>query len=76
VRRPTPTPDAPAVLDPSDALAEACAWLRSLDRTRNGEDIAADLEKAFPAAATKLATAHPGYSASVPHLAAAMKATQ
>jgi hypothetical protein len=49
-----------------DAVAEACAWLRSLNRNRTGEDVAARLEKASepvaPEAAAILMRENPGYA--------------
>lgn len=45
------------------AIAEACSWLRSLNRDRAGEDVAARLEAAHPAVKAELANAHPGYAA-------------
>lgn len=44
------------------AIAEACSWLRSLNRDRAGEDVAARLEAAAPQVKSELAKQHPGYA--------------
>lgn len=44
------------------AIAEACAWLRSIQRNRTGEDVAARLEAANPPALEALRAAYPGHA--------------
>lgn len=42
-------------------MREACAWLRSINRDRQGETIAAELEAAFPEVEDAMAEAHPQF---------------
>jgi hypothetical protein len=44
-----------------ELLHEVCAWLRGANRDRSGEELAEEIEAAYPEVEKTMRAAHPGY---------------